>query len=131
PLKNLTFGGMMQGSNMKPAGITSGRYLDTDYKGWKMESTSPARSHQVDIFLHTNRTESAAQWLSELEQFSAKIQRNRKQAFKKNLDWWASYWNKSHIFIQPGSGEDDRRWQAGRNYQLFRYMLGCNAFGEY
>src|SRR5690606_28856155 len=42
-----------------------------------------------------------------------------------------SYWNKSHIFIQPASGEDDRRWQAGRNYQLFRYMLGCNAFGEY
>src|SRR5690606_30607608 len=70
PLKNLTFGGMMQGSNMKPAGTTSGRYLDTDYKGWKMESISPARSHQVDIFLHTNRTESAAQWLSELELFS-------------------------------------------------------------
>ena len=131
PLKNLTFGGMMQGSNMKPAGTTSGRYLDTDYKGWKMESISPARSHQVDIFLHTNRTESAAQWLSELELFSAKIQRNRKQAFKKNLDWWASYWNKSHIFIQPGSGEDDPHWQTGRNYQLFRYMLGCNAFGEY
>ena len=22
-------------------------------------------------------------------------------------------------------------WQSGRNYQLFRYMLGCNAFGQY
>src|SRR5690606_32950852 len=25
----------------------------------------------------------------------------------------------------------DPVWQVGRNYQLFRYMLGCNRTGEY
>lgn len=26
---------------------------------------------------------------------------------------------------------NDKDWQMGRNYQLFRYMLACNAYGEY
>ena len=27
--------------------------------------------------------------------------------------------------------ESDPVWRVGRDYQLFRYMLGCNAYGEY
>jgi hypothetical protein len=44
--------------------------------------------------------------------------------------WWARYWNRSHIYIntnKPG----DKAWEVGRNYNVFRYQLGCNAFGEY
>ena len=40
PLINLTFGGRMEGSNMKPAGETEGVYLDTDFKGWKLKSNN-------------------------------------------------------------------------------------------
>ncbi|MFG0333144.1 MAG: hypothetical protein ACF8TS_07270, partial [Maioricimonas sp. JB049] len=25
----------------------------------------------------------------------------------------------------------DKRWQVARNYQVFRYQLGCNAFGSF
>ena len=30
---------------------------------------------------------------------------------------------------RPDAG--DRRWQVGRNYQVFRYQLACNAYGSY
>lgn len=34
--------------------------------------------------------------------------------------------------IEPGAANAaSSAWQAGRNYQLFRYMLGCNAFGQW
>jgi hypothetical protein len=29
------------------------------------------------------------------------------------------------------TGEELSAWKIGRNYQLFRYMLGCNAYGEW
>ena len=46
--------------------------------------------------------------------------------------WWDEFWERSHICLQPSSAQpEDPVWQVGRNYQLFRYMLGCNRAGEY
>ena len=42
---------------------------------------------------------------------------------------WTEFWSRSHISINPGSKPDDRAWQVGKNYQLFRYMLACNRGG--
>ncbi len=44
--------------------------------------------------------------------------------------WWEAFWRLSHIVIDPGH-PGSKPWQIGRNYQLFRYQLGCNAFGDY
>ena len=33
--------------------------------------------------------------------------------------------------VNPSAGEGDQGWLAGRNYQLFRYMLACNRGGEF
>ncbi|RZL98833.1 MAG: hypothetical protein EOO88_60205, partial [Pedobacter sp.] len=53
----------------------------------------------------------------------------RKAALQKSQNWWKSYWERSYIRIN--GKQDNEAWQVGRNYQLFRYMLGCNAFGKY
>ncbi|MCK5834832.1 MAG: hypothetical protein KAG98_03760, partial [Lentisphaeria bacterium] len=38
---------------------------------------------------------------------------------------------RSHIVINSKKGKLDQGWRIGQNYQLFRYMLGCNAYGKY
>lgn len=44
--------------------------------------------------------------------------------------WWRGFWNRSHIVINPGKTVADPAWEAGRNYQLFRAMLGANSSGR-
>jgi hypothetical protein len=132
PIKNLTFGGLMQGTNMEQAGTTEGKYLDTEFRGWKLKSKSPSKNHKIEIVLYTNQTNTIEDWKKGLEKVKADAKQNEKTALQKTRAWWNQYWDRSFIFINPGKADKNaEEWQAGRNYQLFRYMLGCNAFGEY
>lgn len=132
PIKNLTFGGVMEGTNMVPAGKTSGTYLNTDFEGWKLQSKATARSHKINIYLHTQQSEALEQWQTGLQQTVQEARKKEKVALTQTKDWWKQFWERSFIFINPDKpNEDAPEWQVGRNYQLFRYMLGCNAFGQY
>ncbi|MHC4666146.1 MAG: DUF5703 domain-containing protein [Planctomycetota bacterium] len=132
PLKDLTFGGLMSGTGMVPAGTSGGRYVDTDFKAWKLRSSKPAKTHKLKVFLHTEQTASVDDWKKELNRLATASKPGRAEAFKKNLAWWAGFWERSHIVLKPDEPDaSDKVWQIGRNYQLFRYMLGCNAYGEY
>ncbi len=53
-----------------------------------------------------------------------------KNAFSRTQQWWAAFWKRSFVNIDE-SKKDNIAWQVGRNYQLFRYMLGCNAISEW
>ncbi|HPT32759.1 MAG TPA: DUF5703 domain-containing protein, partial [Prolixibacteraceae bacterium] len=132
PLKNLTFGGMMAGENMKPAGTTSGKYADTGFKGWKLQSIKPSRKNHLKVFLHIADYPSLERWkngLMEIERESNAIQ---KTAWARTVHWWSDFWNRSFIAINPDKPDAiSPEWQVGRNYQLFRYQLGCNAYGKY
>ena len=128
PIGNLTSGGMLFGDNLKFAGITSGEYAGTDYKSWCMKSVKPSSSHHIQIALHTQQTESLNQWKQGLADIVKGIKSNDDQ--KRTQAWWNSFWNKSAIRINE-SNKDSEAWKIGRNYQLFRYMLGCNAYGSY
>lgn len=129
PIKNNTFGGLMEGSNLVPAGSTSGTYVDTDFSGWKLKSKSPARKQSLEIYLFTEQTNTRDDWKSGLNQVVQEAGENRKTSETKTQDWWHEFWNRSFIQIEPGADASKPEWQVGRNYQLFRYMLGCNAFG--
>lgn len=132
PIKDLTFGGIIEGTNLVAAGTSSGNYIDTDFKGWKLQSRSPSRSHNINIYLHADQSSSLSQWENELKQIIAKAGSKGKTAVSETKSWWNKYWDRSFIYIYPGSKNDTSPiWQAGRNYQLFRYMQGCNAFGKY
>ena len=131
PLKDLTFGGMMEGTGMVPAGIYSGKYLDTDFKGWRLQSTKASFAHTINIYFYTKQAKSE-DWNIGLQQLIVHAKSRQKIAREQSTNWWKQLWNRSFIFINPSKpDEQSGQWQAGRNYQLFRYMLACNAFGKY
>jgi hypothetical protein len=128
PLKDLTFGGLLTGSDMQPGEMVRGKYKDTEFTGWQLVSQKPARRRHMEIYLATAQTATLPEWKDSLQQTIADARTHERTASAATASWWKNYWKKSFIYIgQPGS----LPWQAGRNYQLFRYMLGCNAAGLY
>jgi len=128
PLEDLTFGGLMKGPGLEPAGTSSGRYLSTDFTGFSLRSSTPSTKHHVDIFLHTAQAADEADWLEELNELAAE-ELTRQDAREDTDVWWQQFWERSRIAINAESADAaDEAWQVGRNYQLFRYCLGCNAY---
>ena len=124
PLKGLTFGGLLRGSNMRPNGMVHGKYLDTEFMGWQLTSTKTARHHQIVLYLATTQDSDHTAWPSALEKIIDDAQAHEKTAWAITAGWWKAFWAKSFIYTSsPG--------YIDRNYQLFRYMLGCNAYGQY
>ncbi|MDN3587642.1 DUF5703 domain-containing protein [Pedobacter aquatilis] len=121
PIKNLIFGGSMQGKNMIPTGNDTGIYLSTPFKSWKLKSKTPTQSQEITISLNTSKAD-VQNWEKEL--YSIKQHSTQKASIK----WWNDYWKKSFIYI---NSKNEQANQSSKNYQLFRYMLGCNAFGKY
>lgn len=132
PLKNNTFGGLMEGKGMQPAGTDTGVYLDTDYKSWKLKTTSPLRSVSIRLYLHTAQPAAESEWENGLQQTRQQAVMQEKNNAAATLRWWRQFWERSFICIDPARpAGNTERWQSGRNYQLFRYMLGCNVSGSY
>ena len=131
PLKNLTFGGTLFGENLEFTGITDGIYAGTDYRAWNFRSSKAARKEQFCIVLHTDQTETVAQWeqgmQAALQRIAPKGRNSVKtiaQDKKQTRSWWNAFWQRSFI-VAEGEAQE-----ITRNYTLFRYMLGCNAYGS-
>ncbi len=131
PLKNLTFGGTLFGENLEFTSITDGIYAGTDYRAWNFRSSKAARKEQFCIVLHTDQTETVAQWeqgmQAALQRIAPKGRNSVKtiaQDKKQTRSWWNTFWQRSFIVAE---GEAQK---ITRNYTLFRYMLGCNAYGD-
>lgn len=125
PIKNNTFGGIITGKNLKVAGNTFGKYADTEFKAWSLESIKASRSQQIDIALHVAQTETFEEWRTGLNKILTETESHRKEAFQQTSTWWKNFWNRSYIYIE---GKDST---VSRNYQLFRYQLACNAYGKW
>lgn len=110
PIGGKTFGGSITMPGFKFTGTSTGTYASTDYKAWHYSATG-IRQATVSIDLYTGETASTA--------LSAK--KSKAQSTK----WWHQFWQRSFITAE-GEGAT-----MARNYELFRYMLGCNAYGEY
>lgn len=132
PLKNLTFGGKIVGENLKFTGNTFGRYANTDFKGWKLESVKASKNHEIKILLHIQQTGSIDDWEKELDAIEKRSSLNTTSDFLATVKWWNNFWNRSFIHINSGKADTSSvEWKLARNYQLFRYQLGCNAYGKY
>jgi hypothetical protein len=131
PLKHLTFGGILEAKGFRPAPLSSspqkegslGTYDHTDYKAWKLESEKPLKKWNLTIKLHTAQTEEIADWKQGLDKPLVSDK-------KKNLDWWKDLQDRSFIHIQS-ENRAEKGFELSRNYALFRYMLACNARGDY
>jgi hypothetical protein len=131
PLANLTFGGLMTGNNLKPDGTYTSIYQNTSYKGFKLSSIKAAKKQSLELHLYTSQSDIDT-WNSNLKKQVAAYKIKGKQAEKKTISWWHNFWNRSFIYTQKNNvSAQDSVYQIGQNYQLFRYMLGCNAYGKY
>ena len=124
-LKNRTFGGYLSGKDFIPSGEGSGSYLFTGFKSWKIKSDQPRQKHQLTVVTNIEQAAQLSDWKDHLSNLVAA--ENRPATFQKTTAWWNKFWERSWIIVSP----EKSAWQMARNYQLFRYQLGGNAFGEY
>ncbi len=127
PIKHLIFGGVLSSSSMSPTGNNTGKYLDTDFKAWQLKSNTALRKQNLKIYLHTAQTPDYQKWQQGLQKVIAKAKATEKTAKQHTQKWWNNYWKRS--YIQINATKESKDWEIARNYQLFRYMLGCNAYG--
>ncbi|MCP5537860.1 MAG: hypothetical protein H7A51_16705 [Akkermansiaceae bacterium] len=129
-IANRTFGGLLQGEGFVPAGTSEGKYAITPFRAWSLKSSRPARRQHLQITTHLSQAENLADWKNALLKTAAdkNIDTHRKQT----IAWWHQFWQRSWIAINPTKPDPSSSvWQAGRNYNLFRYQLGCNATGSH
>src|SRR5699024_10380456 len=100
PIKNLTFGGLIQGSNFEPKGTYKGVYRDSDFKGFILTSVKPAKSHSIRIQLHTDQTDELGQWKTDLLSCVKAYRGKSKQAKRKSIRWWNDFWDRSFIYTK-------------------------------
>jgi hypothetical protein len=129
PLKKLAFGGSFSGKDFSPAGTYDGVYVDTDYKGWKLKSKASSKSFSLSLYLHTAQVENIEIWKRSLDSLKKSLP-STKQAFERSQQWWQQFWERSFVQID-NANIGSKSWEIGRNYQLFRYMLACNALGKW
>jgi hypothetical protein len=133
PLRNLLSGGMMFGSNMQAINTYESKYADTDCKGWTLKSIKPNTTHHISVYLNSQPIKNSQQWLQKIEKQIKQFGYSQQQ-HASTKKWWQNYWNKSFIHITD-TKVYDTTWrpieEASMNYQLFRYLLGCNATGKY
>ena len=110
PIGGLKFGGTMTMSGFKFNGTSTGTYASTDYKAWNYTAKG-IKQTAVGIDLYSGETNNA--YLS------------AKKSKLQSAKWWHDFWQRSYIIA------DGEAAKMVRNYELFRYMLGCNAYSEY
>lgn len=128
PLSNNTFGMLMSGPGLAPTNITSGVYANTSFRAWNLHSQKPQTTFNLTLVTHQNQTESYDEWQ---DQLLSTVQPASNATHSMTTSWWNSFWDRSHIFVNPNMSSSDPSFQVGRNYQLFRYMLGCNAGADW
>jgi Domain of unknown function (DUF5703) len=126
PLKNLAYGGLLRGDNFIAAGNSEGMYEQTNFKAWKLKTKQAAKNSSLNWVLHTTTATDFADWHQSLK--TVLINASQKGALAKTQQWWSQFWSRSFINIDK-SNINSKAWELGRNYQLFRYMLACNAKG--
>ncbi len=130
--KGRTFGGILRGDGFVADGTTTGQYLRTPFTAWRLRSARPAKRHHLQVFTNVAQTESLQKWRDALDGMVAAREPSLDEARRATAAWWSEFWNRSRIVIAPDRRDENYRpWQIARNYQLFRYQLGCNARGEY
>ena len=109
PIGNVSFGGKLNAPDFIFVGTSFGKYASTDYKAWNFLARKVSNT-TISISLF-----SGSQPLKPVIASASK---------KRSSKWWHNYWQRSYVIAE---GEASK---IVRYYELFRYMLGCNAYGD-
>ncbi len=130
--KDRIWGGMLGGRGLRSAGVSESAYAGLPCASYEMRGTVKETDLQILLSVECPTTESdylshlTSAWEHPISDVDSADAKRRTEA------WWQQFWNRSYIFINPQNPDpSDTNWQMGRNYQLFRYMLACSAYGTY
>lgn len=115
PIGNLSFGGRIKAPGFAYTGTTDGTYASTDFRAYNYVADN-LKHATISIELLANKG------TLQLPQHTITAQTSQ----KRSAEWWHNYWQRSYI-----KSSHPEAARIVRNYELFRYMLGCNAYGEY
>ena len=115
PLGNRNMGGVMRMPGFSYQGTTDGRYASTDFRAWHYQHHR-LRHATLSITLDNSDTSPST------PPHSATDSRRR------SAKWWHNFWQRSWI---QTDNDDPNINHILRNYELMRYMLGCNAYGQW
>ncbi len=123
PLKNLVSGGKLISKQLVFSSISDGIYGNTDFKAWNFSTLSPTRKLQFSIVLHNGQYKDIGLWKNNLNEIATSV--NPQKDRKSTLAWWNSLYDLSFIRMNGEAAH------LAHNYRLMRYMLACNARGNY
>lgn len=115
PIGNRKMEGKMLAPQFIYQGTSMGTYASTDYKSWNFLNNRMKKS-TISISLSNG------------EDLLDNPPQNAKASKQRSSRWWHEYWQRSWI---QTDGSDTTLTRMVRNYELFRYMLGCNAYGQW
>lgn len=111
PLGGTAFGGTLYAPGFAFGGTSVGTYASTDFKAWNYKAAGITKA-AVNFSLYSSGDRAVPRLLA-------------KASRKRSARWWHEFWQRSYITAESDGA------QMARNYELFRYMLGCNAYGAY
>ena len=159
PIAGLLMEGEMEAPGFRFTGTSAGVYASTDYRSWNFRNTKlrkavvrislkaqPLLSQQPPSSLSSPLSPSSPSLppsplspslpLSPSSPSSPSLppcppvlrRVSPPQSRQRSARWWHAYWQRSWIQTDGRSGEAAR---MVRNYELMRYLLGCNAYGQW
>lgn len=117
-------GGLMRMDGFRLIGTGDAAYQNVDSRIWRYESDA-ALSGEIVLTMSVEQNDSLEDWKARLWQRAA-----IPVCHEETRKWWNDYFARSWIRIDE-SHPDSEFFAIGRNYQLFRYMLGCNYYGAW
>jgi len=129
-LGKLTCGGLLVAPGFAAAGAGAGCHEGHPFASAALESMGPVASFHLRAVLRIEQDATLAAWRAAVLDLAERTA-GRAAADRAVSDaWWRGFWNRSHIVIDPDN-PGSQAWQVGRNYQLFRAMLGANSRGKF
>ena len=130
PIGSLLMKGVMHAPGFRYTGTSQGEYAGTDYQAWNY-SCDDLRSSAVMIdlrYLNHQRYEldnvDGCGTVAPCAFSDVKLGDSQ----RRSANWWYIYWQTSYIKLDC---QDKAAQTMVHNYELMRYLLGCNAYGQW
>lgn len=134
PIGGKTFGGTLYCPDFTYIGTTDGTYASTDFRAWNFRAEGIKNTAVVvDLAAGEKATATAPAIVPGASASGTPVQfpmalpsGSTSTSLKQSKAWWHAYWQRSYIY-----SDNPEAQKLLRNYELFRYMLGCNAYGAW
>ncbi len=133
PLSKLTLGGRLDAPGLIALPESKGKFNTLDTQITSVATKTPVSAINLTFTLRMEQDDSLTAWKSALAASAAQVKASTSESRAATLDWWKSFWNRSHISIAADPSKDrtqDLPWLTGRNYQLVRYTMAANTSGR-